>query len=75
MPMAKAWSVGAWAADAEEAEEAEKAVPIGKNAEAFPSLGEALAAAPKKKKDKKQTMSLSELMTGKGLVLLCMGIG
>jgi hypothetical protein len=62
--MAKAWSVGAWAADAEEAEKEAEKIPIGKNAEAFPSLGEALAVAPKKKKDKKTTMSLSELMTG-----------
>ncbi|CAM6014580.1 unnamed protein product, partial [Sphagnum balticum] len=67
--MAKPWSgAGAWAAEAEWADaqakerEAFKGVG-GQDAFAFPSLGDAASAKPKKKKG--QTFSLSEITVGK----------
>ncbi|MCO5593366.1 hypothetical protein L7F22_047378 [Adiantum nelumboides] len=67
--MSKPWGIGAWAAEAEreEAEERERAAAAAAAAaaappmEAFPTLGEALAVKPKKKK---QTFSLAELTIG-----------
>lgn len=65
-------STGSWAVEAEladqEAKEREAAVykaPGGVKEEAFPSLGESLTTKPSKKKNKPQTLSISEIMTGK----------
>eukprot|EP00245_Coleochaete_scutata_P007134 TRINITY_DN22235_c0_g1_i1.p1 TRINITY_DN22235_c0_g1~~TRINITY_DN22235_c0_g1_i1.p1 ORF type:complete len:415 (+),score=102.42 TRINITY_DN22235_c0_g1_i1:69-1313(+) len=74
--MSKAWGgVGAWAADAEEAEkeakESKETKEVGKfvvgasrQVDAFPSLGEGVAAAKAPKKKKGQTVSLSEFTLG-----------
>ncbi|CAK9866097.1 unnamed protein product, partial [Sphagnum jensenii] len=67
--MAKPWSgAGAWAAEAEwvdaQAKEREAFKGVGgQDAFAFPSLGDAATAKPKKKKG--QTFSLSEITVGK----------
>eukprot|EP01018_Ginkgo_biloba_P029449 Gb_08152 [translate_table: standard] len=64
--MAKPWGgAGAWAADAE-AEEKEKLAgsSVAGEPENFPSLKEAVSSKPKKK-NKGQTLSLSELQSGK----------
>ncbi|XP_058101958.1 eukaryotic translation initiation factor 4B2-like [Magnolia sinica] len=66
--MSKPWAgVGAWAADAERAEAEELAAAAavaassaGESSQSFPSLKEATAAKPKKKK----VMTLSEFTTG-----------
>ncbi|KAG0593549.1 hypothetical protein M758_1G330500 [Ceratodon purpureus] len=71
--MARAWGgAGAWAAEAEladqEAKEREAATykaPGAHKEEAFPSLGDSLQSKPTKKKNKGVTVSLSELMVGK----------
>ncbi|KAK1318221.1 hypothetical protein QJS10_CPB04g01559 [Acorus calamus] len=58
--MSKPWGgAGAWAADAELAEEEEKERAAAAPPQSFPSLREAVAAKPKKKK-----MTLSEFTTG-----------
>ncbi|KAL5998208.1 hypothetical protein ACLOJK_009146 [Asimina triloba] len=61
--MSKAWGIGAWAADVERAEAEEQEAAAAASAESsqsFPSLKEATAAKPKKKKP----MTLSEFTTG-----------
>ena len=71
--MARAWGgAGAWAAEAEladqEAKEREAATykaPGSVKEEAFPTLGDSLSTKPSKKKNKGVTVSLSELMVGK----------
>lgn len=74
--MAKPWGPGAWAAEAEQADaEAEakarevaesgsSTVAAAGGAESFPSLREAAAVGKPKKKNKGQTLSISEFATG-----------
>ncbi|KAH7289223.1 hypothetical protein KP509_31G064300 [Ceratopteris richardii] len=69
--MNKPWGIGEWAAEAEREEEEERArvaaaaaaAAAGPPMEAFPTLGEANAVKPKKKKQ--QTYTLAELTIGK----------
>lgn len=59
--MSKPWGgAGAWAADLERAEEEEREHQLTAESQSFPSLKEAAAAKPKKKKP----MTLSEFNTG-----------
>lgn len=74
--MAKPWGPGAWAAEAEQAdaeakakaneaaERGSSAVVAGGGEESFPSLREAAAVGKPKKKNKGQTLSISEFATG-----------
>eukprot|EP00252_Welwitschia_mirabilis_P025140 TRINITY_DN7737_c0_g2_i1.p1 TRINITY_DN7737_c0_g2~~TRINITY_DN7737_c0_g2_i1.p1 ORF type:complete len:584 (-),score=75.33 TRINITY_DN7737_c0_g2_i1:315-1850(-) len=64
--MANPWGrIGAWAADAERAEEEAKLQQTQFAAEEdFPSLGQAAAAPKPKKKNKGQKLTLSELQSG-----------
>ncbi|XP_077229887.1 eukaryotic translation initiation factor 4B2-like [Tasmannia lanceolata] len=65
--MSKTWGIGAWALDAERAEDEEREHQMAKNSQistnesqSFPSLKEATSSKPKKKKP----ITLSELNTG-----------